>query len=167
MKRFRTLIAVAVACVGVTLWMRVGHAPGVPVGTHRQNVVLITIDTLRADRPGRGFTPSLDALAAGGARFTNARTAVPLTLPSHTTIMTGTLPPVHGVHDNGLTFKPGPPTLARVLHDAGYRTGAFVGAYVLNHIFGLGDGFDMYDDRVHRDPNLDAQLEARVITAAR
>lgn len=126
----------------------------------RPNILLITVDTLRADRLRRGFTPSIDALADAGARFVNARTAVPLTLPSHVTILTGTLPPVHGVRDNGLAFKPGPPTLARVLHDAGYRTGAFVGAYVLNHVFGLADGFDTYDDRVHRNPALGAQLEA-------
>jgi arylsulfatase A-like enzyme/tetratricopeptide (TPR) repeat protein len=126
----------------------------------RPNILLITIDTLRADRLRRGFTPAIDALADAGTRFVNARTAVPLTLPSHVTILTGTLPPVHGVRDNGLTFKPGPPTLARVLHDAGYRTGAFVGAYVLNHVFGLDGGFDTYDDRVHRNAALGAQLEA-------
>ena len=126
----------------------------------RPNVVLITVDTLRADRLRRGLTPAIDALADEGTRFVTARSAVPLTLPSHVTILTGTLPPVHGVRDNGLTYKPGPPTIARVLHDAGYRTGAFVGAYVLNHVFGLSDGFDVYDDRVHRNAALGAQLEA-------
>jgi arylsulfatase A-like enzyme/Flp pilus assembly protein TadD len=124
------------------------------------NVVLITIDTLRADRLRRGFTPSLDALADAGARFDNARTVVPLTLPAHVTLMTGALPAAHGVHDNGVVFKPGPPTIARVFRDAGYRTGAFVGAYVLNRRFGLHDGFDTYDDAVHRDPEQGARLEA-------
>jgi choline-sulfatase len=127
----------------------------------RPNIVLITIDTLRADRLRRGLTPSIDALALGGARFDAARTVVPLTLPSHVTIMTGQLPLVHHVRENGVVFKPGPPPLAGMLHDAGYRTGAFVGAYVLNRVFGLAQGFDVYDDRVPRDPNLGRQLEAQ------
>jgi arylsulfatase A-like enzyme/Flp pilus assembly protein TadD len=158
------LVLIALVAVSAYFWWNYRARPQtVPAGVsagRRLNVVLITIDTLRADRLRRGFTPAIDALADAGARFVNARTAVPLTLPSHVTILTGTLPPVHGVRDNGLTFKPGPPTLARILHDAGYRTGAFVGAYVLNHVFGLADGFDMYDDRVHRNPALGAQLEA-------
>jgi arylsulfatase A-like enzyme/Tfp pilus assembly protein PilF len=162
MKRLAAVVIVAgLSAAGLMWWTRAPKAPGAQPGTTHPNVVLITIDTLRADRLGRGLTPHLDRLAAEGLRFTNARTAVPLTLPSHTTILTGTLPPVHGVHDNGLMFTPGPPTLARVFHDAGYRTGAFVGAFVLNHIFGLADGFDTYDDRVHRDPSLGEQLEAQ------
>lgn len=161
MKRLAAVVVVAgLSAAAVVWWTRARDTTQPRPGTTRPNVVLITIDTLRADRLGRGFTPNLDRLAVEGMRYANARTTVPLTLPAHTTIMTGTLPPVHGVHDNGLTFKPGPPTLARVFRDAGYRTGAFVGAYVLNHIFGLSEGFDVYDDRVHRDPNLGAQLEA-------
>jgi choline-sulfatase len=126
----------------------------------RPDIILITIDTLRADRVGRGLTPALDSLAQRGVRFTNARTAVPLTLPSHVTIMTGALPPAHGVRENGVTFKPGPPPLARVLHDSGYSTAAFVGAYVLDHRFGLADGFDVYNDEIKRDPERALRLEA-------
>ena len=67
---------------------------GAPIAPARKpNVLLITIDTLRADRVGRGLTPSIDELAARGMRFTHARSTVPLTLPSHASIMTGTLPP--------------------------------------------------------------------------
>ena len=86
-----------------------------------QNIVLITIDTLRADRVGRGLTPAIDALAGRGVRFANARSAVPLTLPSHVTMMTGQLPTQSGVRDNGVVFtpQPGAPTLARRFHDAG------------------------------------------------
>jgi arylsulfatase A-like enzyme/Flp pilus assembly protein TadD len=153
-KRIAVFILAALAVTAVALYF-VRHRPAA-----RPSILLITVDTLRADRLRRGFTPAIDALADSGARFVNARAAVPLTLPSHVTILTGTLPPVHGVRDNGVAFKPGPPTLARVLHDAGYRTGAFVGAYVLNHVFGLADGFDTYDDRVHRNPALGTQLEA-------
>src|SRR5918995_2356508 len=98
----------------------------------RRNVVLITIDTLRADRIGRGLAPALDRLASAGVRFSNARTTVPLTLPAHVSIMTGTPPGVHGIRDNGLVFGEGLPTLATIFRDAGYRTGAFVGAYVLD-----------------------------------
>src|SRR5262249_33839755 len=69
-------------------------------------------------------------------------------------------PPLHGVRENGGVLKPGTRTLARLLHDAGYHTGAFVGAYVLNRRFGLDDGFDVYDDAVHRTGDEGSQLEA-------
>ncbi|MEP6917646.1 MAG: sulfatase-like hydrolase/transferase, partial [Acidobacteriota bacterium] len=152
-----------VAVVGTAaLWLWRGERAGIvpQTGGSRPNIVLITVDTLRADRLRRGFTPSMDALADRGLRFDNARTAVPLTLPSHVTIMTGARPAIHGVHVNGVAYTPGPPTLARVLHQNGYSTAAFVGAYVLNHVFGLADGFDTYDDRVHRDPGRGTQLES-------
>jgi arylsulfatase A-like enzyme/Tfp pilus assembly protein PilF len=117
------------------------------------NVLLITIDTLRADRVGAfggpaGLTPSLDRLASEGVRLTRAYTAAPLTLPAHASILTATSPPVHGLRTNGL-FRLGPaiPTLATVLKGAGYRTGAFVGSFVLDARFGLNRGFDEYDDR--------------------
>ncbi len=136
-----------------------------------RNVILITIDTLRVDRVGRGLTPSIDALAARGVRFTNARAVVPLTLPSHTVIMTGELPSQTGVHVNGAAgLASGHPTIARALKDAGYRTGAFVGAYVLDRRFGLADGFDVYDDRVQRDQRgtitLDAQRRGDAVVDA-
>jgi arylsulfatase A-like enzyme/Tfp pilus assembly protein PilF len=120
------------------------------------NVLLVTIDTLRADRVGAfgggALTPTLDALAARGVRFTQAHAHAPLTLPAHTSIMTGLIPPTHGVHNNGSTaLAPSVPTLATILHDAGYRTGAFVGAFVLDARFGLSRGFDTYDDRVGGD----------------
>jgi choline-sulfatase len=132
-------------------------APPAPI--LKPNVLLITIDTLRADRVGRGLTPAIDGLAARGVRFTAARSTAPLTLPSHTSIMTGTPPPENGVRVNGVALATRP-TLARVFHDAGYRTGAFVGAYVLDRRFGLSGGFDTYDDRVQRDPSGAARLDA-------
>ena len=117
------------------------------------NVLLVTIDTLRTDRVGafgsqRGLTPNLDRLAADGFRFTRAYTSAPLTLPAHASILTASHPPVHGLRANGL-FRLGPnvPTLATVLKSAGYRTGAFVGSFVLDARFGLNRGFDVYDDR--------------------
>ena len=135
-----------------------GHGAPTPPA-RKPNVLLITIDTLRADRVGRGLTPSLDALAARGTRYTHARSTAPMTLPSHAAILTGTLPPGNGVRLNGdvLTIRP---TLARAFHDAGYRTAAFVGAYALDRRFGLAGGFDTYDDRVVHDPSGDARFEA-------
>ena len=124
--------------------------PGVCAGC---NVLLITIDTLRVDRVGafggrQGLTPNLDRLAAEGLRFTRAYSSAPLTLPSHASILTGVSPPVHGVRANGL-FRLGPdlPTLATILRSHGYRTGAFVAAFVVDARFGLNRGFDEYDDR--------------------
>ena len=158
------MLVVLLAIAAAFAWRYYGRTASIPTvdpTKARPNVVLITIDTLRADRLRRGFTPAIDVLAAGGVRFDAARTVVPLTLPSHVTIMTGALPLAHHVRENGVVFKPGPPPLARILHDAGYRTGAFVGAYVLNRVFGLAQGFDVYDDRVPRDPNLGPQLEAQ------
>lgn len=105
-----------------------------------RNIVLVTIDTLRADRIGRGISPELDALAAASVQFTAARTTVPLTLPAHTTLLTGQLPPSHGVRLNGQTLAAEVPTLATALKGAGYRTAAFVGAYVLDRRFGLARG---------------------------
>lgn len=162
-RRLLRVVIVLVALFGASTalwWQQHSASRGVSPDQLRPSIVLITIDTLRADRLRRGFTPSIDALADAGARFDNARTTVPLTLPAHVSIMTGTLPSAHGVHDNGVVFKPGPPTLAGVLRGAGYRTGAFVGAYVLNRRFGLNDGFDTYDDVVHREPERGARLEA-------
>jgi len=117
------------------------------------NVLLVTIDTLRADRvgaygSGAGLTPTLDALSARGIRFTHTWSHAPMTLPSHASILTGVLPTRHGVRNNG-AFRLGatPATLAERLRAAGYRTGAFVGAFVLDARFGLNRGFDEYDDR--------------------
>src|SRR5204862_5172173 len=84
-----------------------------------------------------------------------------LTLPAHTTIMTGALPPAHGVRENGATGLDGRhPTVARLLRDGGYQTAAFVGAFVLDRRFGLAAGFDDYDDRIPRDPRATERLEA-------
>jgi arylsulfatase A-like enzyme/Flp pilus assembly protein TadD len=122
------------------------------------NVLLVTIDTLRADRVGaygssRGLTPTIDRLAAEGLRFETTYAHVPLTLPSHTSLMTGAYPFVNGVRDNGsFRFDGSRPTLASTLKAAGYRTGAFVAAFVLDARFGLNAGFDVYDDRYGSRP---------------
>lgn len=132
-----------------------------PSRPQRSNILLVTIDTFRADRVGTGVAPTIDRLAESGIRFTSARSAVPLTLPSHTTILTGVLPPVHGVRENGVdALGDAHPTIARLLKAAGYQTAAFVGAFVLDRRFGLAQGFDTYDDRIPRDPDATDRLEA-------
>lgn len=116
------------------------------------NVVLVTIDTLRADRLGcYGYaeieTPHLDRLASEGILFENALTTVPFTLPAHTSIMTGVYPPVHGVRENvGYSLDEGLPTLAEDLSAGGRRTGGFVSAFVLDGRWGIDRGFDRYHD---------------------
>lgn len=121
------------------------------------NVLLVTIDTLRKDRVGAfgnrsGLTPHLDRLAATGIRYTSAFSPAPMTLPAHTSLLTGLWPSHHGVRNNtGFRLNDRIPTLATRLKDAGYRTGAFLGAFVLDSRFGLSRGFDQYDDRFPAD----------------
>jgi choline-sulfatase len=131
------------------------------------NLLLVTLDTVRSDHLGcygdaAAETPHLDALARQGVRFARASSPVPLTLPSHTTILTGLLPPHHGTRNNGTApLAAGIPTLATVLAGAGYRTAAFVAAFVLDHRFGLDRGFAVYDDEIERPANTSWLLEAQ------
>ena len=131
-----------------------------------KNVVLITLDTVRADRLGSyGYpeaeTPWLDRLAKEGVRFTQASAPVPLTLPSHSSMLSGLLPPHHGLRNNGAGSFPGEKaTLASLLSGQGFRTGAFVGAFVLDRRFGLSRGFEVYDDEIERAPGETVVLEA-------
>ncbi len=123
----------------------------VAAGGERLNVVLITIDTLRADRLSSFGsdveTPHLDSLAAEGALFTNASTTVPFTFPAHSSIMTGTYPPFHGVRENvGYYLGEGNRTLAQMLGEAGWQTAGFVSSFVLDSRWGIGRGFDHYYD---------------------
>ncbi len=118
----------------------------------RPDVLLVTLDTLRTDRVGAyghegGATPRLDALAARGTLFEQAYSPAPMTLPAHASLMTGLLPPEHGARVNGLhRLADDVPTLAERLSAEGFRTGAFVAAFVLDEQFGLARGFDVYDD---------------------
>jgi len=118
----------------------------------RPNVLVITVDTLRADRLGcYGFgvahTPAIDALAREGVRCTDVASSAPITLPAHCSIMTGLYPAAHGVRDNGnYALGPEAVTLAERLGALGYRTGAFVSAAVLARRYGLDQGFATYDD---------------------
>lgn len=132
-----------------------GSEPGAqtPAAVARPtNVLLVSFDTLRADRLGcyghaAARTPHLDALAARGARFTQATTVTPLTLPAHSSLLTGTFPAYHGVRDNGgFYLAESQRTLAETLAAAGYRTGGFVGAFVLDARWGIAQGFERFFD---------------------
>jgi arylsulfatase A-like enzyme/Flp pilus assembly protein TadD len=153
MKRHRIAVAAAVSAIaaGVLLGRYLPRHGG---RERPANVLLLTLDTTRADHLGcygyaAALTPSLDALAAGGTMFDQAFSNVPMTLPSHTTMLTGLLPPEHGVRVNGEQRLDLPtPTLAEVLRSRGYQTGAFIAAVVLDSANGLNRGFDVYHDQV-------------------
>ncbi len=146
---------IAIVVIGLITWRTLGADSAQPIVTgafQGDNVLLVTIDTLRRDRLGvygdkDGLTPNLDRLANSGIRFDNAFSEVPETLPAHTSILTGLTPRSHGIHNNG-TFGlgRGPATMATLFKKAGYRTGAFIAAFVLDARFGLNRGFDHYDD---------------------
>ncbi len=129
-------------------------APGPAAPAPPPNIILITLDTTRADRMGflgstRGLTPHLDALAGDGIVFTRAYAQVPLTTPSHATLLTGTYPQFNHVNDLGKPLPPGLPYLPDLLRRRGYRTAAFVGSLILDPANGLAPGFergfDVYD----------------------
>ncbi len=118
------------------------------------NVLLVTFDTTRADHFGcygsaGARTPNVDALAAEGVRFARAFSAIPLTTPSHSTIMTGKYPIAHGVRDNGMfVLSERQETLAEILGARGWATAAAIGAFPLTRKFGIHQGFDLYDDHI-------------------
>ena len=137
--------ALLLLALAVVFWPR-GHK-----AVH-WNVLLITLDTTRADRLGAygcrtARTPNLDRLAAEGVLFENAHTSVPLTLPSHSALFSGRYPIANRVRNNGNYFLPeSEVTLAELLRDRGYDTRAVVAAFVLLSKFGVNQGFAVYDD---------------------
>lgn len=133
MRAATVVLALAlIAAAGFSLWRRSAVAPA------DLNLLVITLDTTRADRIGaygytNGETPTLDRLAREGVLFEQANTSAPITLPAHSTIFTGRFPPSHGVRDNGgFYLDPAQVTLAELLQARQVRTGAFVAAYVLD-----------------------------------
>ena len=176
--RRAALVAVVVLAVaaGAAWWLlrrapptqeRVDLGP-LPDGVPRDalNLVLITLDTTRADRIGAYGakdveTAALDRLASEGVVFEQAVAVAPLTLPAHSSIFTAKFPPEHGVRDNGGFFLGADHvTLAEVLKTRGYRTGAFVSAYVLDSKWGLDQGFDTYVDDFDVSPTSGVSLSA-------
>jgi arylsulfatase A-like enzyme/cytochrome c-type biogenesis protein CcmH/NrfG len=133
-------------------------APPAAGPTTARNLVVITIDTLRADRVGAyGYaaarTPAIDALAGRGVLFERAFAVAPITLTSHASLMTGRYPPGHGARHNGMRMDAAVPTLAETLAKQGFATGAFVAAFPLDKRFGLHRGFETYGDRLPRGPS--------------
>jgi arylsulfatase A-like enzyme/Flp pilus assembly protein TadD len=129
----------------------------------RLNLILVSVDTLRADHlacyGGSVPTPAFDRVAREGLLFENAATVAPTTLPAHASLLTGAAPLAHRVHDNvGFRLREDVPTLASTLAARGYRTGGFVGAFVLDRKFGLARGFDLYSDET---PETDRGLRER------
>ncbi|HXH37385.1 MAG TPA: sulfatase-like hydrolase/transferase [Thermoanaerobaculia bacterium] len=140
---FRRPAAIIVLAILITMCRETPH--------RRLNLLLISIDTFRADRVGPA-TPALARLGNEGIRFETADSPVPLTLPAHASLLSGLLPLHHGLRNNGVgTFPASHDTLATILVRAGYRTGAFVGSFILDHRFGLDRGFEHYDDEIVRN----------------
>src|SRR6266853_863627 len=151
----------------IALNLAAPQRPKVPARHQPQfpNVIVITLDTTRADRMGflgskRGLTPNLDAMARQGIVFTRAYSHVPLTTASHATIFTGTYPQFNHVNDFGVPLSPRLPYLPELLHQHGYQTGAFVGSLVLDPLDGTAPGYDrgfeLYDAGFHlRRPGID------------
>jgi arylsulfatase A-like enzyme/Tfp pilus assembly protein PilF len=153
---------VVVTLLGLAVWWKRGperteagvELGALPAGVSRDrlNLVVVTLDTTRADRMGAyGFkdieTPAFDRLAREGVLFEEAVSVAPLTLPAHASMFTGKFPPEHGIRDNGGFFLSlEQETLAEILKGRGYRTGAFVSAFVLDGKWGVNQGFDTYFD---------------------
>ncbi|MCB9678600.1 MAG: sulfatase-like hydrolase/transferase [Alphaproteobacteria bacterium] len=131
--------------------------PEAPAGA--PDVVLITVDTTRADRIGaygyaKALTPTIDALAARGRRYDRAYSPLPLTIPAHASIFTGKAPPHHGIRSNGSGILPdAASTLAEVFDRAGYQTAASVAAFVTTRRWGFDQGFDAYFDDIPEEQN--------------
>ena len=166
----RWWLAAAVLTVGgLAFWLL---RPGSPVrpgagSPERWNVVLVTIDTLRADHvgaygAGRALTPALDALADDGALFRHCVAQAPLTLPSHASLLSATQPLFHRVRDNGTFRVPQElELLSEALKENGFATAAFIGGYVLHGKWGLNQGFDHYSDRFEPAPGRELVLLAK------
>ncbi len=158
------LAAIAIACAAA--WFMWPRGSPTPTSTTRDNILLVTIDTARADHFGsygyaRAKTRHVDRLAAEGVRFDRAFTTAPITLTAHASIFTGRYPFEHGVRNNGNFYLPQHyDTLATMLKGQGYRTAAFVSAFVLDRRYGLARGFDSYDDRMQGAQPQVVSLEA-------
>jgi arylsulfatase A-like enzyme/Tfp pilus assembly protein PilF len=137
----RTRLAAAALLLAIAFGRTAGQSP------RRPNILLVTLDTTRADRMGflgstRGLTPALDAFARKAIVFTRAYSQAPVTTVSHATLLTGTFPPAHRVTDFGAPLPATAPYLPHLLHDAGYQTAAFVGSLILDPRNGTAPGFD-------------------------
>lgn len=169
-------VAVCMVLLACLIACRRQEAGNISAGPRDANVLLITLDTTRADHlscynPHGARTPHLDALAARGARFGHATAQVPLTLPSHACIMTGAYPTVHGLRDmGGFILDKSHLTMASLAQAAGFQTAAFVGSRAVARHFGLAQGFGTYDDDMGAEteegklPGVFPERRAQVVT---
>lgn len=162
-RRLRALLVLGtMSAIAVVMWMTVGRRPAEPPVRH---VILFTLDTTRADRIGAygasaARTPTLDALAARGVRFDDAQTSAPITGPAHAAIFTGVYPARYGVRDNATTPLPErATTMAERLSEAGFATGGFIGAFVLDRAFGFAQGFAAFSGFDTVDSGSEANAE--------
>src|SRR6202051_4790960 len=164
MRLFRVLLVLLIvllifeACLAAQTPRAPHKSPAAPVDSTHPNIILITVDTTRADRMGflgskRGLTPNLDTLAGQSVVFTHAYAQAPFTAPSHATILTGTYPQFHQVEDFQVPLSKDVPYAPALLKAHGYQTAAFIGSIVLDPSQGLGvgfdRGFDTYDAGFH------------------
>lgn len=162
-KKLPAIVITVAVLILVGLMIRISMSSSKDV----RNVILISIDTCRADHLGcYGYklntTPNIDNFARQACQFSNTITPVPVTLPAHSTMLTGTIPPYHGVHNN-INFRLGESnlTLAEILQEAGFATAAFVGSMVLDSERGLDQGFETYDDNFKEPINSVLGVERR------
>ena len=171
-----TVLLLVVPTTVLGLWLLAGCRPAQTSNltttatadrTEPSHIVLISLDTCRADRLGcygyaRAATPHIDAVAAAGILFENVISPVPMTLPAHSSMLTGTIPPYHGVHTNlGYRLGRSNVTLSELLQEEGYTTGAIVAAFVLDSQFGMNQGFETFDDRFDVEIHNSAIAERR------
>ncbi len=167
--RSRVLVALVLVVGGVTWFLL---RPDISQKQVR-NVLLISVDTCRADRLScygfsRKTTPNIDSIAQEGLLFENALTPIPLTLPAHSSMLTGTYPPYHGVHDNlDYQLAESNVTLAEILREHRYTTGAIVSTFILDAQFGVDQGFDSYNDKFEEPIGLRDDKERRGGEASR
>lgn len=178
MRRLKVLFLLAPLLIAACASHEPADSPGgAPAPGSSGNVLLITLDTLRWDYLGcygnqKIATPRLDGLASRGVRFERAYAQSPLTTPSHACMLTGQYPPVHQIRDvGGFVLDESIPTWAGLFKERGHQTAAFVAASVLHHRFGLNRGFDLYNDTMASDPDVEklpgvvAEVRGDVITA--
>ena len=159
---FGLLLLLVIGITAISYWRR-----GSVAGKKIERIVLISIDTCRADYLScygyrRKTTPNIDKLAEEGVLFENVISPVPLTLPAHSSMLTGTIPPYHGVHENhDYQLSESNTTLAEILKDQGFTTGAIISAFVLDSQFGLDQGFETYNDQFEEEYMIHNMLSER------
>ena len=150
------LALVAAAAILILRGTRASRPTAEPA--RARSLLLVTIDTLRADHvgvygAGGVATPALDRIGRSGVRFDRAFAPAPITLTSHASLLSGRYPPGHGARHNGMAMEASVPTLATALRAGGFKTAAFIAAFPLDHRFGLARGFDVYSDAMPRGPD--------------